>query len=187
MTRYIAFLRAINAGHGRALTMETLRRHLQPLGLNDVETFIGTGNVLFSATGGARSLETKIEERLQKSMKMEVPTFLRTEAELARIAVYQPFAAALVEPEAEVNVIFLKSGMDAETAQKISGLNSETDEFIVNEREVYWLRRKKEGASPYSTVALERVIRQPFTVRTSRTVRKLAAKYSEAYKSLISI
>jgi uncharacterized protein (DUF1697 family) len=187
MTHYVAFLRAINAGHGRSLTMETLRRHFQPLGLANVETFIGSGNVLFAATGGARTLEGKIEERLQKAMKAEVPAFLRTEAELARIAVYQPFPAAYVEPEAEVEIIFLKAELDPETAQKVASLNSETDEFVVHEREIYWLRRRKAGASPYSTVALERIIGQPFTVRTSRTVRRLAAKYSEAYQSLVNM
>jgi len=36
-------------------------------------------------------------------------------------------------------------------------------------------------------VALERVLQRPFTIRTSRTVRKIAAKYSEAYQSLFNL
>jgi uncharacterized protein (DUF1697 family) len=187
MTHYIAFLRAINAGPGRTLSMENLRRYFQPLGFNGVETILSTGNVTFSASGSARTLEDKIETRLHRAMKNDVTTFLRTEAELARIAVYQPFPAAFVEPEAEVNIIFLKSELDPETAQKVAALNSETDEFVVNEREIYWLRRKKEGSSPYSTIALDRVLKQPFTVRSSRTVRKLAARYSAAYQSLVNM
>jgi len=188
MTRYIAFLRAINVGHGRTLTMETLRRYLKPLDLEDVTTFIGSGNVMFSSSARSpRALEEKIEERLRQAMKVEVPTFLRTEAELARIAVYQPFASALAEPDDEVNIIFLAGELDETTAQNVVALTTETDEFVVHEREIYWLRRRKAVGPAYSTVALERVLQRPFTIRTSRTVRKIAAKYSEAYQSLFNL
>lgn len=187
MTRYVAFLRAINAGQGRAITMETLRRHLQPLGFADVTTFISSGNVLFSASGSSRTLENRIETRLRKTMKAEVPAFLRTEAELARIAVYQPFLLTSEEPDAEVNVIFLTGPLDKEAAEKVTALSTETDEFIVHEREIYWLRRHKAGASPYSTVALEHALDRPFTVRTLRTIKRLAEKYSPAYQSLLSL
>ncbi len=188
MTRYIAFLRAINTGHGRTLTMETLRRYLKPLKLEDLTTFIGSGNVMFaSPERSARALEDKIEQRLQQAMKVEVPAFIRTEAELARIAVYNPFPPAGPEAEAELNIILLGETVGEELAHQVEGLSTETDEFRAHEREIYWLRRKKPGSAAYSTVALERVIQQPFTVRTSRTVRKLAARYSEAYQSLFEM
>ena len=37
LTRYIAFLRAINVGKGRVVKMETLRRAFESLGLSNVE------------------------------------------------------------------------------------------------------------------------------------------------------
>jgi uncharacterized protein (DUF1697 family) len=188
MTRYIAFLRAINIGHGRTLTMETLRKAFKPLDFTDLSTFIGSGNVIFEARERSpRVLEAKIEAQLEKALKIEVDTFVRTETELAQIAVYQPYPSALVDPEAEVNIIFLDGGLDELTAQKVSALATDTDEFVVHEREIYWLRRKKPGGPSYSTVALERVLLRPFTIRNSRTVRKIVAKYSEAYQSLANL
>ena len=188
MTRYIAFLRAINVGHGRSLPMETLRKALKPLDLEELETFIGSGNVIFeSKERSPRNLEAKIETQLQKTFKFEVDTFLRTETELAQIAVYQPFASEVLGPEDEINVIFLDAQPDDETTQKVTALTSETDVLLVHEREIYWLRRHKEGAAPYSTVALERALQQPFTSRSMRTVKRLAEKYSVAYQSLLSM
>ncbi len=188
MTRYIAFLRAINVGHGRTLTMESLRKALKPLELTELETFIGSGNVIFeSRDRSPRALEGKIEAHLQKAFKFDVDTFLRTETELAQIAVYQPFTGDQLEPEDEINVIFLDAEPDEEVTQRVSGLSGETDTFVVHEREIYWLRRKKEGSAAYSTVALERVIQQPFTARSLRTVKRLAEKYSVAYQSLLSM
>ena len=47
MPRLIAFLRAINVG-GHTVTMMKLRKEFEALGLQDVETFIASGNVIFT-------------------------------------------------------------------------------------------------------------------------------------------
>ena len=46
MPTYIALLRALNVG-GRYYKMTDLRAHLDDSGLEDVETYIQTGNVRF--------------------------------------------------------------------------------------------------------------------------------------------
>ncbi len=46
MTRYVAFLRAINVG-GRTVAMRELTRIFERLGFSDVGTFIASGNVIF--------------------------------------------------------------------------------------------------------------------------------------------
>ena len=91
MSRFIAFLRAINAGRGRTVKMDTLRRLFETLGVSRVTTFIGSGNVVFETTAkNAKTLERKIEKRLREALGYEVTTFIRTDAELAKIANYKP-------------------------------------------------------------------------------------------------
>ena len=53
--RFIAFLRALNVG-GHVVKMDALKRHFERLGFADVETFIASGNVVFSAR--LKALET---------------------------------------------------------------------------------------------------------------------------------
>jgi len=48
MTRYVAFLRGINLGK-RRVKMEQLRRHFEGFGLENVATFIASGNVVFDS------------------------------------------------------------------------------------------------------------------------------------------
>jgi len=48
MTRYIAFLRAINVG-GHTVKMEHLRGIFESMGFSNVETFIASGNVIFAS------------------------------------------------------------------------------------------------------------------------------------------
>src|ERR1700761_1452901 len=92
--RLIAFLRAINVG-GHTVTMTRLRQEFEALGLKDVETFIASGNVIFSARqADTAALAKKIETHLRKALGYEVATFVRTCDEVAAIARYQAFPAA---------------------------------------------------------------------------------------------
>jgi uncharacterized protein (DUF1697 family) len=56
-------------------------------------------------------------------------------------------------------------------------LATETDRFRVHGREVYWWRRKKPGTSLFSTVPLAKVLSEPFTIRSTNTIRRLVAKW----------
>src|SRR5215467_6473926 len=92
VSRFFAFLRAINVGGGRTVKMQSLRRVFESLGFSKVETFIASGNVIFETmTQKTKTLESKIEKALQEALGYEVRTFVRTEAELAKIAGYRPF------------------------------------------------------------------------------------------------
>ena len=97
MPKYVAFLRAINVG-GHQVKMDHLRSLFEELGFTNVETFIASGNVIFDARS-SKSLETKIEKHLLKSLGYEVKTFVRSVPELAAIAKYQPFSADEIEVE----------------------------------------------------------------------------------------
>ncbi|MGH7483915.1 MAG: DUF1697 domain-containing protein, partial [Longimicrobiales bacterium] len=84
MARCFAFLRAINVG-GRTVRMAALRELFDALGLERVETFIASGNVVFDVEGqeDPSALERRIEERLRRELGYEVATFLRARPELA--------------------------------------------------------------------------------------------------------
>jgi uncharacterized protein (DUF1697 family) len=177
MTRYIAFLRAINVG-GHTVKMDDLRRHFEALGFSSVETFIASGNVIFESTAkNTRSLEKKIEERLRAALGYEVATFIRTEAELAAIAQYQPFSASALKTAQALNVAFLGEELDAAAQKKLLARTTDIDEFHAQGREVYWLCRKKQSESTFSNVVLERTIGQSATIRGINTIQKMAAKY----------
>ena len=77
MPRLIAFLRAINVG-GHTVTMEELRGHFGALGFKDVETFIASGNVIFtSPVKDTVALQRRIEDRLRESLAIKDLRFVR--------------------------------------------------------------------------------------------------------------
>ena len=177
MTRYVAFLRAINVG-GHVVKMDALRRLFEHAGLSDVETFIASGNVVFSsAVRKSGELERKIETQLCAALGYEVVTFLRTVPEVAAVAQYQPYPEAEFAAGAELYISFLRARPNAETERKLLNLNNEIDEFHLHQRELYWLRRRQLGDSVYSGTFIERTLKAAATARNARTVRKIAAKY----------
>jgi uncharacterized protein (DUF1697 family) len=177
MPRYIAFLRAINVG-GHVVKMDHLRQIFESLGYIRVETFIASGNVVFETKSkNARSLEKKIGDRLREALGYEVVTFIRTEAEVADIARYQPFPPSDVATAAALNIAFLADALDDTSTQKLMALKTEIDDFHVHEREMYWLCRRKQSESTFFKVGFEKTVGRKATVRGANTVKKIAAKY----------
>ena len=177
MPHYIAFLRGINVGGARVLKMESLRRAFEPLGFSGIETFIASGNVAFdSPIRSAARLEAMIGKRLQAALGYRVDSFVRTHAELQAIAAYKAFPASKLKA-AELYIIFLGVSPNAGAKQKLKSLQTGIDEFRAHGREVYWLRSRKPGAVPYSTISLEKALPPPFTIRSAKTIKKIAEKY----------
>jgi uncharacterized protein (DUF1697 family) len=85
MPSYIAFLRAVNVG-GRVFKMADLRTCLEEAGLQDVETYIQTGNVRFATSMRSRAkVESYVEAALADRCGFEVPTIMFTPAELRQV------------------------------------------------------------------------------------------------------
>ncbi len=178
MPRYIAFLRAINVG-GHTARMETLRQAFESLGFSGVESFLASGNVGFeTASGDVQALESQIEAKLKAVLGYEVATFLRTDAELAGIAIYQPFRQADLEAAAALNIAFLADALDDQGQQKLLALRTDIDDFHVHGREVYWLCRKKQSESTFSNAVLEKTLGRRSTLRGVSTIKKIAGKYT---------
>ena len=179
MPRLIAFLRAINVG-GHTVTMERLRGEFEALGLKDVETFIASGNVIFTSRAKPAALEKQIEARLRASLGYEVATFVRTDAEVAAVAGYQPFPAEQIEDGATIYVGFVDRPLDAAAARAVMTFKTKTDDFRVKGREVYWLRRARQSDAPFKYVSLEKTLKIRVTFRGLNTVARLAAKHGPA-------
>lgn len=179
MSRYFAFLRAINVGGRHTVKMDFLRHLFESLGFSNVETFIASGNIVFETKSkNARVLEREIEGRLREALGYEVATFIRTDAELAAVANYKPFSQHDLDGAVALNVAFLTDRLNAESSQKLTALRTDIDDFHIHEREVYWLCRQRQSESKISNAVLEKALGQRSTLRGANTIKKMVAKYS---------
>jgi len=177
MPRTIAFLRAINVG-GHTVTMEVLRAQFVTLGFTDVETFIASGNVIFTAPGKpTAALERRLEAQLQATLGYPVAAFLRTPAELAATLAARPFPPAAQAAAGAFNVGFLKSPLTPAARARLKALETTLDSFAAQGREVYWLCRVKQSESTFSNAVFEKALGLTATWRGINTLQRLAAKY----------
>ena len=178
MTKYIAFLRAINVG-GHTVKMDRLRGIFESLGFSNVETLIASGNVIFDSKSKDESLLVKmIEKKMKEELGFEASTFLRSIAELAEIANHQPFPKSQMDSATALNIAFLSAPLDDKSKKLLMALKSDIDDFHVHGREVYWLCLNKQSESKFSNVVLEKTLGRKSTLRGLNTVRKMAEKYA---------
>jgi uncharacterized protein (DUF1697 family) len=175
VSRRFAFLRGMNVG-GHRLAMERLRELFREIGFGGVETFIASGNVIFDAGEEEEDapLEERVEAHLASALGYRVDTFVRSPAELARVAGFRPFDVADDDPHT-LHVAFLKGGDHAPLAAALGALRTPTDDFRVHGREAYWLCRTRMSDSPVGNAVTKALSRA--TLRNSSTLRRLLARY----------
>lgn len=177
MPRYVAFLRAVNVG-GRIVKMDELRGIFGEAGMAEVETFIASGNVIFSSTAKATAtLEQTLEAHLKKALGFAVPTLIRTTAEVAAAAARTPYTDAEIAAAGTFVAAFLRRPLDAAGKKGLAGLASDVDRFVLHGREVYWLAQTKQSETKLTIVKFERAVGCDATMRAMTSLRKLAAKH----------
>jgi uncharacterized protein (DUF1697 family) len=175
MTRYVAFLRAINVG-SHLVKMDRLRALFEELGFANVKTFIASGNVLFeTAAKDPAALELKIAKALRKALGYDVAVFLRTGAELNDVCV-----AAGEVSDGTLFVGFLPTVVDASERKLIVSMTTSVDELRASNREVYWRASQNFSGAMFQPAKMEKKLGKPATFRNVTTVRKIAALMGHA-------
>jgi uncharacterized protein (DUF1697 family) len=173
---YIAFLRAINVG-GHVVKMDRLRALFEELPVENVSTFIASGNVIFeSDETDAAALERRVDEHLERELGYEVGTFIRTQDELATVSRHPPFSPEEVE-QGRLHVGFLPAPPTAAVAKRVAALSTPVDDLRVHGRELYWLMAGRMTDSQVKGNELGRALGVPSTLRNMNTVRRILAKY----------
>lgn len=176
MATYAAFLRGMNLG-GRRISNADLGAAFESLGFASVRTFRASGNVIFESERGVEGgLIAAIEAGLEEALGYQVPTFLRSAAELRAIAASEPFDAATVAASGgKPHVSLLSKALTAAQREAILTMASDEDSLVVTGREIHWL---PSGGILDSALDLDAVdaITGPSTRRTMGTIEGMAAK-----------
>ena len=111
--RYVALLRGINVGGKTLVKMAELRPCLEDLGLDDVSTYIASGNVLFtSAERSDAKLEASIERAVEQRFQLGVKVLVLDRPAYTRIVAAIP-KSWVGDASVRVNVAFVRRGTDA--------------------------------------------------------------------------
>ncbi len=132
MPSYIALLRAINVGGTSKLPMIELKAMCVAEGFDKVQTYIASGNVVFSSKLSAAKVKAALEKRLAAFAGKPVGVVIRTAEEMAAVLKANPFPKA---PPNFTAAIFLDEAPPADTLAGIKGQQDE--ELRLGKREIY--------------------------------------------------
>jgi len=173
MTTYAALLRGINLGSHAKIRMPDLKRLFLDLGHADVQTYLQSGNVVFTSTGkDASRLAGEIERRITRDLGLAVPVLLRTGPELADVVAKNPFLREQADP-ATLHVTFLADEPDGERLASLDPAAYAPDAFAVAGREVYLHCPHGYGRTKLNNTFFERRLGVVTTTRNWKTVTKL--------------
>jgi uncharacterized protein (DUF1697 family) len=142
------------------------------IGIKDAETYIQSGNVLFSNTGAIPlpALAKKIEQAILEKFNYTIPVMIRTYQELNDLFSSNPF---LGEPDfnpAKMAVIFLHNVPSDTQIQKVADIDYPPDKFKIMGREIFIYCPNGFGRTKLYTNFFEKKMGVTGTARNWKTI-----------------
>ena len=92
MIKYLALLRGINVSGHNMIKMDALKKMLENMGFQNVETYIQSGNIFFdSEEENAASVGFKIKQEISKVFGYDVPIIMVAKSDLELCFKNNPF------------------------------------------------------------------------------------------------
>ena len=177
---YIALLRGINVTGKNMIPMADLRTFCTKDGLENVTTYIASGNIVFSSTESQPEVESRLEKLITKRFGLTIPVIVRTGSQWPDYIKGNPFPK---ESETESKAIQLA----LPKRKPLPGLLDGIKEKVTNGERValvgdgLWIHFPNSIAgSKLSPALLDRLAGSPMTSRNWRTVLKLGELSKEA-------
>ena len=172
MKTYVAFLRGINVSGQKKIKMVDLRETLLKAGLENVGTYIQSGNVVFATSmTQLQEMENTIKKAIKDDFGFDVPVIVKTPQEIRDILDNNPF-------KNEMNLKGLYFALLHETppeklANSFQELKFENEDFHYSDNCVYLNCKMGAGKAKLSNNLIENKLKVTATTRNLNTMRKM--------------
>lgn len=170
MENKIGILRGINVGGKRKVLMEDLRNLCENLGLEKVQSYIQSGNLIFNSATQNSELENILEKAIFSQFGFKIPVIVRDQKELEASIESNPFEKSDIN---KLHLTLLKEISAQESIQAIEDFNSEPDKFVIQEKDIYIVCENKYHKSKLSNNFFEKKLQVVATTRNWKTLTKL--------------
>ncbi len=174
MTRYALLVRAINVGGKNKVVMAELRQELTELGLENIETYINSGNIFFTSTDPKAQLVEKLETFFEVHYSFIQSFSLLSqedyEEELEKLPAWWN------KDLARKDVLFYTEGLDVEQViETVKSLELKDEVLHFGKLGIFWGKFSEE--SYYATAYHKYLLKMPFyrqiTIRNAKTFDKI--------------
>ncbi|HJQ77517.1 MAG TPA: DUF1697 domain-containing protein [Acidimicrobiia bacterium] len=176
MTRCVALLRGIGPANPN-MRNEHLRRVAEGVGLQNVTTFISSGNVLFETdSDDMASVESTLEGAWLDELGFRSTTIIRTEDELGSLVELDPYTGLDHGPATYLLTTFAKSKLDISFDIPHQPPDHDYRVIAATDRELFTITDTTTERTPDVMAWLEREFGKEITSRTWLTVTRILRK-----------
>jgi uncharacterized protein (DUF1697 family) len=172
----ICMLRGVNVGGHNLIKMDALKALCVSLKLKDPQTYVQSGNVVFSSGEKDLSkLAKRIQDAIEKAHGFRPGVMLRTAAELKEVVARNPFAKRSGIEPGKLIVNFLADNPGKQAREKALAIKMGPEEMHLIGREAYIYFPNGQGRSRFPWPAIERALGTSGTGRNWNSVTKMLA------------
>lgn len=170
---YIALLRGINVGGNNKIDMKMLKQAFEQVGMNDVVTYINTGNVIFSNNELSKAeLSGVLEKVIEDVFGLQIKVVVRSVEDVGRIINAIPDTWKN-DKDMKSDVMFLWDEIDDESVLEnlVTKPNIDTVKYVPGA--IIWSVDKKNLTKSGMSKIIGSKIYKQVTVRNVNTTRKI--------------
>lgn len=172
MQTYIALFRAINVLGNNLLPMKDLKSILEILGVEEIKTYIQSGNVVFNYTeSDITDLSKKITAAIKRNNGFEPNVIFLKQRDIEKAISSNPFPEGEIEPKS-VHAFFLESKPKNSNHKKMDEIKTKTERYKLVDKVFYLHTPDGFGRSKLASQA-EKLLGVSATARNWRTVNKI--------------
>jgi uncharacterized protein (DUF1697 family) len=170
--RQILLLRGVNVGGRNRVAMAELSRLLDGAGMEDVRTYLQSGNVVLQSNASADALAAGCRRVIAETFGLELAVIVRGRDEFAEIVRRNPLAEVALDPK-RYQVSFLERELDEQTLRELAALAAGEERLVAIGRELYAWHPDGLARSRLATRLAGRQLGVEATARNWRTVTAL--------------
>ncbi|TGL16355.1 DUF1697 domain-containing protein [Leptospira levettii] len=173
--KYIALFRGINVGGNRKVDMKLLRTLFESSGFFQVSTYINSGNIFFESELDSKSVLKKIQQCFKNTFEFEIPTIVKTEKEMKKIAKAIPenWQNDLTQ---RTDVAYLFPEFDSKSLIDELPIKKEFLEIRYVKGAIIWNIKRENVNKSHLAKLISHKLYQSMTIRNVNTARFLAGE-----------
>jgi uncharacterized protein (DUF1697 family) len=180
MTTHLALLRGINVSGHNMIKMEALKTTLEAVGLQNVQTYIQSGNVFVDTEEeNAAAVGFKIKQEIFKTFGHEVPVVVIGKSDLEVCLKNNSFLKEADLDIKKLYVAFVSTSLRSDSINDLKISQFKPDEASIDGNKIYIKYAVGAGKTRFDQKYIEKKLNVTATIRNWNTVTQLLKLFEE--------
>jgi len=180
MQKYVSLLRGINVSGQKKITMAALRDMYRQIGLEQVQSYIQSGNVLFtSGISDIDELQMRIESAIKDRFGFTVDVILRTSDAIGALSLENPFLRQDGIDLKKLHVTFFNQRVSKDVSAPLDTRHFVPDGFSLTATHAFVFCPNGYGRTKINNLFFEKNLKVKCTTRNWNTITKLVSLFDD--------